>query len=123
EPVGVARPGDAALVAEVGRLERERNAGRTFAVALIAVADGAPRGVDLLASRDHRCVCPHAQRDVDIRVLEWSRYVSVAARLLVLLAVGLRRRGIAAPETDREHHHRDHRERPGSDWHAESPQK
>src|SRR5207249_12336090 len=91
------------------RLERERNAGRTFAVALIAVADGASHDVDLLASRDHRCVSPHAQRDMDVRVLERRRHVSVATRLLVLLAVGTSRRGVAAPEAEREGHLLDRR--------------
>ena len=123
EPVVVAHLGNAVLVTEVRGLERQRQAGRSLAVPLVAVADGAAHRIDFLASRDHHRVGPYAQRDMDVRVLERRRHVCVSSLLLMHVAVRTRRRRIGSPKRKRQHGHRSRHEGPASVLHASSPQK
>src|SRR5207249_3778535 len=92
-----------------------------FAVALVAMADGAAGQVNVPATRDHRRVRPHAERHVGVRELGRRRHVSMAALLLVLLAIRSSRRRGGPPEGERQRAHHERRHRPWWDSHARLP--
>ena len=66
-PVVAGHLRDHLLVGEIARFRREVRGARALAVALLAVAQRALRGVDLLAFGDHLGVRPDAVGDVGIR--------------------------------------------------------
>src|SRR5207249_742125 len=103
EPVVVAHLGDAGLVAEVSRLEREGETSGSFAVTRIAVADRAAGRVDVLAAPDHRLIGPDVQGHVSVGILEGRGHVSVAPFLFVLLTVGTDHRRVSEPEPEEQH--------------------